>query len=151
MMPQYENYLQTHQSRFLSELLDFLRIPSVSALSEHAADVQQTANWVAERMKAAGILDVCCLPTGGAPVVYGEWLQAPGKPTILIYGHYDVQPVDPVELWTDPPFEPVVRHDKVYARGASDDKGNMLIPIIAVEAMLATEGTLPVNLKFFFD
>lgn len=151
MMPQYENYLQTHQSRFLSELLDFLRIPSVSALSEHAADVQQTADWVAERMKAAGIPDVCCLPTGGAPVVYGEWLQAPGKPTILIYGHYDVQPVDPVELWTDPPFEPVVRHDKVYARGASDDKGNMLIPIIAVEAMLATEGTLPVNLKFFFE
>lgn len=150
-MTQYENYLQIHQSRFLNELLDFLRIPSISALSKHTAAIHQTADWVAERMKVAGILDVCCLTTGGPPVVYGEWLQAPGKPTILIYGHYDVQPVDPVELWTNPPFEPVIRQDKVYARGASDDKGNMLIPIIAVEAMLAKAGTLPVNLKFFFE
>ena len=150
-MIKYEKYLQTHQSRFVNELLDFLRIPSVSALSEHAADIHQTANWVVKRMKAAGIVDVYCLTTGGAPVVYGEWLHAPGKPTILIYGHYDVQPVDPVELWTNPPFAPVVRHDKVYARGASDDKGNMLIPIIAVEAMLAKGENLPVNLKFFFE
>ena len=97
-MTQYENYLQIHQSRFLNELLDFLRIPSISALSKHTAAIHQTADWVAERMKVAGILDVCCLTAGGPPVVYGEWLQAPGKPTILIYGHYDVQPVDPVEL-----------------------------------------------------
>ena len=150
-MTNSENYLQKHMPRFLNELLDFLRIPSVSALSEHAADGQRAAEWVAERMQAAGISGVRCMPTGGPPVVYGEWLHAPGKPTVLIYGHYDTQPVDPVNLWSNPPFEPVVREGRVYARGASDDKGNMLIPIIAAEAMLNTEGCLPINLKFCFE
>lgn len=147
----WHTYLNRQQDRFLAELLDFLHIPSVSALPEHAGDVQRAAEWVAERMRAAGIESVQVLPTGGHPVVYGDWLHAPGKPTVLIYGHFDTQPADPLELWDHPPFEPVVRDERVYARGASDDKGNMLPPILAVEALLRTRGTLPVNVKFLFE
>jgi acetylornithine deacetylase/succinyl-diaminopimelate desuccinylase-like protein len=150
-MATWESYLEAHRPRFLHELLDFLRIPSVSALPDHAHDVQRAAQWVAERLRTAGMEGVQILPTGGHPVVYGEWLHAAGKPTILIYGHFDVQPADPVDLWTSPPFEPVVRDRRVYARGASDDKGNMLIPILAVEALLQADGALPVNVKFFFE
>jgi len=102
-------------------------------------------------MRAAGIEHVGIMETGGHPVVYGDWLHAAGKPTILIYGHFDTQPVDPVDLWTQPPFDPVVRENRIYARGASDDKGNMLIPILSVESLLKTRGELPVNLKFFFE
>lgn len=150
-MATYESFLEDHKARFLGELLDFLRIPSISSLPERAGDVERAGGWVAERLRAAGVEGVRVLPTGGHPVVYGEWLHAPGRPTVLIYGHFDVQPVDPVELWTSPPFEPVVRDGRVYARGASDDKGNMLIPILAVEALLRSEGALPVNLKFLFE
>ena len=151
IMSKWKTYLEEHESRFLNEMLDFLRIPSISALPEHAGHVQQAAEWVASRMQAAGIEEVRVMPTGGHPVVYGEWLGAPGKPTILVYGHFDTQPVDPLDLWSHPPFEPVVRQGRVFARGASDDKGNLLIPILAAEAMLKTEGSLPVNLKFFFE
>ncbi len=147
----WRNYLDAQQDRFLAELLDFLRIPSVSALPQHAGDVQRAADWVAARMRAAGIESVQILPTGGHPVVYGDWLHASGKPTVLIYGHFDTQPADPYELWDSPPFEPVVRNGQVYARGASDDKGNMLPPILAVEALLQSEGTLPLNVKFLFE
>jgi acetylornithine deacetylase/succinyl-diaminopimelate desuccinylase-like protein len=147
----WQTYLNEQQDRFLAELLDFLHIPSVSALPEHAADVHRAAEWVAERMRAAGIESVQILPTGGRPVVYGDWLHAPGKPTVLIYGHFDTQPADPLELWDHPPFEPVVRDGRIYARGASDDKGNMLTPILAVEALLRTTGALPVNVKFLFE
>ena len=147
----WQTYLNEQQDRFLAELLDFLHIPSVSALPEHAADVHRAAEWVAGRMRAAGIESVQILPTGGHPVVYGDWLHAPGKPTVLIYGHFDTQPADPLELWDHPPFEPVVRDGRVYARGASDDKGNMLPPILAVEALLRTTGALPVNVKFLFE
>lgn len=150
-MANWETYLEENKPRFLNEMLDFLRIPSISSLSEHSSDVQRAAEWVADRMQAASIEEVCILPTGGHPVVYGEWMHASGKPTILIYGHFDTQPVDPLNLWSHPPFDPVVRDGRVYARGASDDKGNMLIPILAVEAMLKSEGVLPVNLKFFFE
>ena len=150
-MVNWENYLEDNKSRFLDEMLDFIRIPSISALSEHAGDIQRASEWVANRMNAAGIEGIRILPTGGPPVVYGEWLHAPNKPTVLIYGHFDTQPVDPVELWSSPPFEPVVQDGRVYARGSSDDKGNMLIPILATEALLKTEGSLPVNLKFFFE
>src|SRR5437763_4553291 len=150
-MTTWESYLDAQRPRFLHELLDFLRIPSVSALPEHAGDVQRAARWVAERLQTAGLEGVQILPTGGHPVVYGEWLHAPGKPTILIYGHFDVQPADPVDLWTSPPFEPVVRDGRVYARGASDNKGNMLIPILAVEALLQADGALPINVKFFLE
>ena len=150
-MTDYQSYLAAHQERYLKELLDFLRIPSISALPEHAQDVARAGHWVAQRLTAAGVENVEVLPTGGHPVVYGDWLHAPGKPTILIYGHFDVQPVDPVELWTHPPFEPTVDGDRVFARGASDDKGNMLAPILAVEALLLGEGAAPVNLKFCFE
>ena len=150
-MTAYQSYLDAHDGRFLAELLDFLRIPSISALPERAGDVARAGDWVAQRLTAAGVENVEVLATGGHPVVYGDWLHAPGKPTIMIYGHFDVQPVDPVDLWTHPPFEPTVVGDRVYARGASDDKGNMLAPILAVEALLRAEGAAPVNLKFCFE
>ena len=150
-MPTVETYLQENEPRYTDELLDFLRIPSVSALPERADDVRRAAQWVAGRLTAAGLDNIQILPTGGHPVVYADWLHAPGRPVIMIYGHVDVQPADPLELWTSPPFEPVIRDDRVYARGASDDKGNMLIPILAVEALLRTEGALPVNVKFFLE
>ncbi len=150
-MAEYWNYLESNQDRFLEELLEFLRIPSISALPERAEDVERAGHWVAKRLTAAGVENVEVLPTGGHPVVYGDWLHAPGKPTVLIYGHFDVQPVDPVGLWSNPPFEPTIREGRVFARGASDDKGNMLAPILAVEALLQSEGALPVNLKFCFE
>ncbi|MDE0312030.1 MAG: dipeptidase [Caldilineaceae bacterium] len=150
-MAEYQDYLESNQERFVEELIEFLRIPSISALPERAEDVARAGHWVARRLTAAGVENVEVLPTDGHPVVYGDWLHAPGKPTVLIYGHFDVQPVDPVELWTNPPFEPTIREDRVYARGASDDKGNMLAPILAVEALLQSEGALPVNLKFCFE
>ncbi|MEJ2728364.1 MAG: dipeptidase [Deltaproteobacteria bacterium] len=150
-MTAWKNYLTANEERYLKELIDFLRIPSISSLKEHRAEVAKAAEWVAARMQAAGIENVKVLPTGGHPVVYGDWLHAAGKPTVLIYGHFDTQPVDPLELWTSPPFEPTIRDDRVYARGASDDKGNMLAPILTVEALLSSEGRLPVNLKCFFE
>ena len=150
-MSAYQTYLENNQDRFLEELLDFLRIPSISALPDRAGDVARAAEWVAQRLTSAGAENVQVLPTGGHPVVYGDWLHAAGKPTILIYGHFDVQPVDPVELWTHPPFEPTIVDGRVYARGASDDKGNMLAPILALEALLRSEGAAPVNLKFCFE
>lgn len=150
-MSKWETYLEENKARFQEELLDFLRIPSISALPEHADDVQRAAGWVANRLRLAGIENVQILSTGGHPVVYGEWLHAPDRPTILIYGHFDVQPVDPLHLWTHPPFEPTIVADRIYARGASDDKGNMLVPILAVEALLKGEGALPVNVKFCFE
>ena len=150
-MPVWNSYLEQQQPRFVDELLTFLSIPSISAISANAGDVQRAAEWVATRVTAAGMEHVQILPTGGHPVVYADWLHAPGKPTVMIYGHFDVQPVDPLNLWTKPPFEPDIRDGKVFARGASDDKGNMLIPILAVEALLTTTSALPVNLKFFFE
>ncbi len=150
-MTAWETYLQQNQSRFVDELLDFLRIPSISSLPEHAEDVREAARWVIGRMERAGLENRQILPTGGHPVVYGDWLHADGRPTILIYGHFDTQPVDPLALWSNPPFEPVIRQGRIYARGASDDKGNMLIPILAVEAWLQSQGPLPVNVKLFFE
>ncbi|GHP01112.1 peptidase M20 [Reticulibacter mediterranei] len=147
----WETYLVEHQSQHQNELLQFLSIPSISSLPAHAADVQRAAQWVAGRLTAAGLEGVRILETGGHPVVYGEWLHAAEKPTILIYGHFDTQPVDPLALWTHPPFEPTIIEDRVYARGASDDKGNMFTPILGIEALLKTEGALPVNVKFFFE
>ena len=150
-MTGWQNYIEAHRERYVRELSDFLRIQSISSLSEHADDVKRAGEWVAERLRDAGMDAVEVMPTGGHPVVYGQWLHAPGKPTVLIYGHFDVQPADPLELWTTPPFEPDIRDERIYARGASDNKGNMLIPIIAVEALLRTEGALPVNVKFLFE
>ena len=150
-MAAWENYLAQHKGRLLEDLLAFLRIPSISALPAHKADVQRAAEWLSARMKTAGIESVRVMPTGGHPVVYGEWLHAPGKPTLLVYGHFDTQPVDPLDLWSHPPFEPHIQEGRIYARGATDDKGNLFIPLGVVEAMLKTAGKLPVNLKFFFE
>jgi len=150
-MEKWLTYLEERKTQFLDDMLAFLRIPSISSLPEHKDDVQTAAAWVADRMASAGIESVQIMPTGGHPVVYGDWLHAPGKPTVLIYGHFDTQPVDPLDLWDSPPFEPVVKDGRVYARGASDDKGNMYIPILVTEALLKTENGLPVNVKFLFE
>ncbi len=147
----WQSYLEMHQANFTERLLDFLRIPSISSLPEHAADVRRAGEWVMTQLRNAGMEHVEMMETGGHPVVYADWLHAPGKPTVMIYGHFDVQPVDPLELWESPPFEPVIKDERVYARGASDDKGNMLAPVLALEALLKTEGGLPVNVKSFFE
>ena len=147
----WEAYLDENKLRHQNELFEFLRIPSISSLPSHAPDVERAAQWVKDRMTAAGIESVRILPTGGHPVVYGEWLHAEDKPTILIYGHFDTQPVDPLELWDNPPFEPTIKDGRIYARGATDDKGNLFIPIIVTESILKSEGGLPVNLKFLFE
>jgi len=151
-MTTWNDYLTENYDRFLAELLDFIRIPSVSALPEHEADMEKAAEWVAARLTAAGAENVAIMLTGGHPVVYGDWLHAgDDKPTILLYGHFDVQPPDPLDLWETPPFEPTIRNGRIYARGASDDKGGMITPILAVEALLQSEGELPVNIKFCFE
>ena len=144
-------YLGTHREAALGELIEFASIPSVSTDPAHANDVGAAASWVATRLAAAGPFTVRTLPTAGNPVVYAEWLGAPDKPTVLVYGHYDVQPADPLEKWQSPPFAPDVRDGRVYARGVSDDKGPMLIPIVVAEAFFRTTGALPVNVKCLFE
>jgi len=136
--------------RYLTEFREYLSIPSISTLSEHKQDVQRCAEWLANQLYGIGFKNVEVLATAGHPVVYGEWLNAPGKPTVLVYGHYDVQPVDPLNEWTSPPFEPSVRGDNIYARGASDMKGQGHAVLKALEAWLKSGG-LPVNVKMFFE
>ncbi|MFH1086158.1 MAG: dipeptidase, partial [Chloroflexota bacterium] len=150
-MTTWETYLHANQARYLDELCALLRIPSISALPEHAADVARAADWVAARLAAAGLEHAQVLPTGGHPVVYADWLHAPGKMTALVYGHFDVQPVDPLGEWRHPPFEPHIENDRLYARGATDNKGNAFLPIAAVEALLRTAGRLPINVKFVIE
>jgi len=138
-------YIDGHMARFQEELFDFLRIPSVSARTEHNGDTRQTAEWVAEKIAEAG-LTAEIIETDGHPVVLGEWREAgPDAPTLMIYGHYDVQPPEPLDEWNSPAFEPTVRDGNIYARGASDDKGQLFIHIKALEARLKTVGSLPVN------
>jgi len=144
-------YASEHDDRFLDELLEFLRIPSVSTLPEHVADVQQAAEWLAGQMEAITLQNVRIMSTGGHPVVYGEWLGVPDRPTVLIYGHYDVQPPDPLDEWESPPFEPTVREGQIFARGASDDKGQLFAHLKAVESYLKTSGRLLVNVKFLIE
>jgi acetylornithine deacetylase/succinyl-diaminopimelate desuccinylase-like protein len=144
-------YLRERQPRVLSELIEFASIPSVSTNPTHAIDVQVAASWVAEKLTAAGPFAVRTMQTSRNPVVYGEWLGAPGKLTALVYGHYDVQPADPLEKWHTPPFTPTVRDGRIYARGVSDDKGPMLIPIKVAEAFFATADELPINVKCMFE
>ena len=150
-MTTWETYLQINQEQYLTELMEFLSIPSISSLPENKDDVRKAAEWVSSRVQQAGMEDVQVLETGGHPVVFGQWLHAGNQPTVLIYGHFDTQPVDPIDLWTSPPFEPTVRDDRVFARGATDDKGNMLAPILALEALLANRNGLPVNVKCLFE
>lgn len=144
-------FVDTHKDRFLAELKDLLAIPSVSSHADHVPDMKRCAEWLAAHMTSLGMENVQILPTGGHPVVYADWLHAEGKPTILLYGHYDVQPEDPVELWTTPPFEATVRGENLYARGASDDKGQVFIHLKAVEAIMKESGRLPVNIKMLIE
>jgi acetylornithine deacetylase/succinyl-diaminopimelate desuccinylase-like protein len=144
-------FVRTNEPRFLDELKDFLRIPSISTLPEHQTDVERAAQFVAGSLKTAGLENVEIIPTKRHPLVYADWLHAPGKPTVLCYGHYDVQPADPLELWTSPPFEPSVRDGNIYGRGTADDKGQMYMHVKAVETLRAVNGTLPVNLKFLIE
>jgi acetylornithine deacetylase/succinyl-diaminopimelate desuccinylase-like protein len=147
-----EAFVHENESRFLHELTDFLRIPSISTLPEHKADVARAAQFVAKSLTDAGLENVELIATSKHPLVYGDWLHAPGKPTVLCYGHYDVQPPDPLELWKNPPFEPSIRDGNIYARGACDDKGQMYMHIKAVEVLRAGHGgKLPVNLKFLIE
>ena len=150
-MNQVVDFINVNRDRYVDELKQYLAIPSISALPQHTADVRRAAEWTGEALKSAGLQNVRLLETPGHPVVYGDWLNAPGKPTILFYGHYDVQPVDPVELWTSPPFEATVRDGEIYARGAADDKGQVFMHIKAVEAHLKQSGSLPLNIKFFIE
>jgi acetylornithine deacetylase/succinyl-diaminopimelate desuccinylase-like protein len=144
-------YLHQHHDRILAELVEFASIPSVSTDPAHRADVDRAAAWVAGQLTAAGLQTVEILPTPRHPVVYAQWLGAPGAPTVLVYGHYDVQPPEPLGKWTGDPFQPTEHDGRLYARGVSDDKGPMLIPIKVAEAYFATRGALPVNVKFLFE
>ena len=143
--------LEENHDRVLAELIAFAAIPSVSTDPAHAADVRAAAQWVANALSSAGPLAVRAIATPGNPVVYAEWLAAPGKPTVLVYGHYDVQPPDPLEKWQSPPWIPTVRDGRLYARGVSDDKGPMLIPIKVAQAFFAATGGLPINIKCMFE
>jgi acetylornithine deacetylase/succinyl-diaminopimelate desuccinylase-like protein len=146
-----DHHFRQHRAGHLADLIDFVRIPSVSADPERCADVRRAAQWLAAKLAAAGIQNARLAETAGNPVVTGEWLGAPGQPTILIYGHYDVQPADPLEKWESPPFEPTQRDGRIFARGMSDDKGPLWQAVKAVEALFALDGRLPVNLKFCFE
>jgi acetylornithine deacetylase/succinyl-diaminopimelate desuccinylase-like protein len=146
------DYLQQNREKSLAELNEWLSVPSVSAKSEHKADTARAAEWLAERMREAGLTTVEVIPTAGHPVVLGEWRGAPeGAPTLLLYGHYDVQPAEPLDEWHTPPFEPVVRDGKLGARGSVDDKGQVYLHLKAVQAHLATGGSLPVNVVFLVE
>ncbi len=144
-------FVSQNQSRLLEELKQFLRIPSISTLPENRADVERAANFVADALHLAGMENVELIRTEKHPLVYADWLHAPGKPTVLCYGHYDVQPADPLELWTTPPFEPTERDGNLYGRGTADDKGQMYSHIKAIEALKAATGKLPVNLRFLVE
>lgn len=149
-MQAWKDYQNTHKDRFLHELLDLLRIPSVSARSEHKTDMMKCAESVRSALNAAGVDKAEIYPTDGHPVVYGEKHIDPSRPTVLVYGHYDVQPPDPLELWNSGPFDPVIKDGKLYARGSADDKGQFFMHVKAFETMIHTN-TLPTNVKFIIE
>lgn len=144
-------YIHRNRDRYLAELKEFLTIPSISNNPENRADMERCAAFLKDQLESIGMQKAAVFPTEGHPVVYGEWLGAPGSPTVLFYGHYDVQPVDPLELWISGPFEPTVRDGELYARGAVDDKGQVWMNLKAAEAYLKAQGTLPVNLKLLIE
>ena len=147
---QVSEYIQKNKDRFINELIELLRIPSVSADSKFKEDVKKAAGFVSDSLKKAGAENVEICRTAGHPIVYGEKIIDKTKPTVLIYGHYDVQPADPYELWDSPPFEPVIKNNKIYARGSADDKGQFYMHVKAFEALMQTEG-IPCNLKFMIE
>ncbi|UCG25028.1 MAG: dipeptidase [Chloroflexota bacterium] len=145
-------FSQGRKKEQLKELIEFLQIPSISTQPDKATDVAVAADWLAREMSLAGLENVSVIPTKGHPLVYGDWLRAgPESPTVLVYGHYDVQPPDPLELWNSPPFEPRIQDDHIYARGASDDKGQLYIHVKSIESYLKSAGKLPINVKFIFE
>ncbi len=143
--------LDRDRQQILDGLIELLRIPSISALGEHRQDVRRAADWLAEEMRRIGLENVQVMPTAGHPIVFGEWTRAAGRPTALVYGHYDVQPVDPLDEWERPPFEPEVRDGQIYGRGATDDKGQLFMHLKVVERYLRDAGALPMNLKLVFE
>jgi acetylornithine deacetylase/succinyl-diaminopimelate desuccinylase-like protein len=145
------DFINTNRDRYLDELKEYLAIPSISALPEHKADVRRCAEWTAEEMRRIGLQNVRLEETPGHPIVYGDWLGAEGAPTILFYGHYDVQPVDPLDLWESPPFEATIRDGEIYARGSADDKGQVFMHFKAIEAHMKQNGKLPVNMKILLE
>ena len=145
------DYINSNIHTYIEELKDFLRIPSISTSEQYKNDMLRGADFVAGKLKDAGLKNVKVIKTPKHPLVYADWLNAPGKPTVLIYGHYDVQPVDPISLWDSLPFEPVIKNGKIYARGATDDKGQVYMHIKSVEAYLKTTGELPLNVKFIIE
>jgi acetylornithine deacetylase/succinyl-diaminopimelate desuccinylase-like protein len=144
-------YARTQHGRYLAELGQFVRFPSVGAQPQHAKDVRACAGWLAGHLRMVGLQHVQVMPTAGHPIVYADWLHARGRPTVLVYGHYDVQPADPVEEWHTPPFEPVVRSGDLYGRGAADDKGQMFTHVKAIDSFLRATGSLPVNVKCLIE
>ena len=150
-MTQLEAYITENEGRFLEDLKGWLRIPSISTLPEHAADIWRAAQYAVDQLTVIGLERARLIETSGHPLVYGEWLKAPGKPTLLVYGHYDVQPVDPVDLWHTPPFEPTIRGDNLYCRGACDDKGQTMLVFKALESLMTVNGTLPVNVRVLIE
>src|SRR5262245_41281755 len=145
------DFINANRDRYLSELKTYLAIPSISALPEHAGDVRRCAEWTKAELERIGLQNVRLEETPGHPIVYGEWLGAPGAPTMLFYGHYDVQPVDPIDLWESPPFEATIRDGEIYARGSADDKGQIFMHFKAIEAYLKQGGKLPINVKVVLE
>ena len=144
-------YIGENRETFIEELKEFLRIPSISTLAENKKDINDCAEFVMNKLKQAGMSRVEIFHTEGHPIVYGEWLGAPGKPTVLVYGHYDVQPVDPIDLWDSPPFEPTIKNGKIYARGATDDKGQVFMHFKSVDSFFKTVGSPPLNIKYVIE
>src|SRR6476661_5178828 len=152
MSSETDAFVRNNRDRLLAELKEFVRIPSISTLPEHTQDIQRAAEFVAESLRKAGMEHVEIIATGKHPLVYADWMHAPGKPTVLCYGHYDVQPPDPLELWISPPFEPTIRDNNIYARGAVDDKGQLWMEVKAIEALMkGHNGSLPLNVKFIIE
>jgi acetylornithine deacetylase/succinyl-diaminopimelate desuccinylase-like protein len=145
------DFIHTNRDRYVDELKQYLAIPSISALPEHTGDVRRCAEWTADEMRRIGLEHVSLVETGGNPVAYGDWTHAPGAPTMLLYGHYDVQPVDPLNLWESPPFDATIRDGEIYARGAADDKGQVFMHFKAIEAHMKQQGRLPVNVKVIIE
>jgi acetylornithine deacetylase/succinyl-diaminopimelate desuccinylase-like protein len=145
------DFINLHRDRYVEELKSYLAIPSISALPQHAGDIRACAEWTAAELTRIGMQNVRLIETPGNPVVYADWLNAPGAPTLLFYGHYDVQPVDPLDLWESPPFEATIRDGEIYARGSADDKGQIFMHFKAIEAWLKQAGSLPVNIRIFIE
>ena len=144
-------YISKNQNRYINELKEFLSIPSISNDPKNQADMRDCANFLRDQLKDIGFQQTKIFPTNGHPIVFGEWLGAPGKPTLLFYGHYDVQPVEPLELWRSKPFEPTIHQGEIYARGSVDDKGQVWMNLKVIEAYLKTQGSLPINIKVLIE